>query len=228
MGTRHLTLVQQGQQIKVAQYGQWDGYPAGQGEKVLNFLRTADMNKFKTQLLKTYFVNEGSPMLKEIDKVFEKFNKKYQKLTKEKNWDDISNRAASLLSKKDEFLYRLFTRDTGAKILQLIYDATGIKDATGAKRIPLNDSSNFAGDSLFCEWAYLINLDENTLEVYRGFNQKPLEIGDRFYGAPLECAGYCPIRLLKTYKLNRLPKLENFVKELKRLANKRDKERKTK
>lgn len=33
------------------------------------------------------------------------------------------------------------------------------------------DSHEFLGDSLFCEWAYIINLDSGKLEVYRGFNR---------------------------------------------------------
>jgi hypothetical protein len=38
MGTRNVTMVILDQEIKVAQYGQWDGYPTGQGKTVLNFL----------------------------------------------------------------------------------------------------------------------------------------------------------------------------------------------
>jgi hypothetical protein len=34
------------------------------------------------------------------------------------------------------------------------------------------DNIEFMKDSLFCEWAYIINLSDNTLEVYRGFQQK--------------------------------------------------------
>lgn len=32
------------------------------------------------------------------------------------------------------------------------------------------DSLDFAADSLFCEWGYLVNFDTNRLEVYEGFN----------------------------------------------------------
>ena len=40
MGTRGLYCVVQDGELKVAQYGQWDAYPSGQGAVVLNFLRT--------------------------------------------------------------------------------------------------------------------------------------------------------------------------------------------
>lgn len=39
MGARNLTAVYLDGQYKVAQYGQWDGYPEGQGITVLTFLR---------------------------------------------------------------------------------------------------------------------------------------------------------------------------------------------
>lgn len=35
------------------------------------------------------------------------------------------------------------------------------------------DSHTFLLDSLFCEWAYIVNLDDGTLEVYKGFNTEP-------------------------------------------------------
>ena len=36
------------------------------------------------------------------------------------------------------------------------------------------DSADFLKDSLFCEWAYIINLSTKRLEVYRGFQvRKP-------------------------------------------------------
>ena len=39
MGTRNLVAVQIDGQYKIAQYGQWDGYPSGKGLEVLEFLR---------------------------------------------------------------------------------------------------------------------------------------------------------------------------------------------
>lgn len=39
MGTRHLICVQHNNEYKVAKYGQWDGYPSGQGAGILEFLK---------------------------------------------------------------------------------------------------------------------------------------------------------------------------------------------
>lgn len=47
MGTRHLIAVHIDGNYKIAQYGQWYGYPGGQGVHVLNFLRWANLDEFK-------------------------------------------------------------------------------------------------------------------------------------------------------------------------------------
>lgn len=57
------------------------------------------------------------------------------------------------------------------------------------------DAGDFLHDSLSCEWAYIINLDTNMFEVYRGINRNPLAAGryakytvdsrKRYYGVAL-------------------------------------------
>lgn len=37
----------------------------------------------------------------------------------------------------------------------------------------MTNGVNFGNDSLFCEWGYLVNLDDETIEVYRGFQTEP-------------------------------------------------------
>lgn len=96
MGTRNLTLVQLNNEIKVAQYGQWDGYPSGQGKTILNFCRDKDyLLKLKENLSHVRFFTDD-----EIDC----FNK--------------------LLDKKDEIALRKFNRynhrDIAAGILKEI------------------------------------------------------------------------------------------------------------
>jgi len=59
MGTRNLTVVISGGKRVVAQYGQWDGYPSGQGATALNFLSSeGSLDKLKKTLEKVRFRNE--------------------------------------------------------------------------------------------------------------------------------------------------------------------------
>lgn len=51
MGTRNSTIVTINGEIRVAQYGQWDGYPTGQGKTIQDFLKTADLEDFKKKVL---------------------------------------------------------------------------------------------------------------------------------------------------------------------------------
>lgn len=39
------------------------------------------------------------------------------------------------------------------------------------------DSSKFLHDSLFCEWAYILNLDDEVLEIYQGSNKCSKSLG---------------------------------------------------
>ena len=45
------------------------------------------------------------------------------------------------------------------------------------------DNLDFAQDSLFCEWAYVVDLDAGVLEVYKGFQTEPHDHG-RFAQEP--------------------------------------------
>lgn len=191
MGTRNLTLVQKDNEIKVAQYGQWDGYPSGNGIVVLDFLKTTNLDTFKERLENTKIIDEVE--LKEL-------------------WVDCGADPDSkfvTLDVSDKFnaLHPSLSRDTGAGILDLILKSQ--------KKVLLTNSYNFAKDGLFCEWAYLVNLDTNELEVYVGFNKEPLNKEERFYfDGYVSESGYTPIKLVKKYDLNNLPTNEVFIKEL--------------
>ena len=65
------------------------------------------------------------------------------------------------------------------------------------------DSHKFMGISLFCEWAYVVNLDDGVFEVYRGF-QKAKHTAGRYADLP-EDRGYFPVALVKTFPLDDLP-----------------------
>lgn len=101
------------------------------------------------------------------------------------------------------------TRDTAAEILQVIYSNKS------KKGMPLVNQEDFAKDSLFCEWAYVVNLDTEELECYKGFNKSPVPEGERFAGPALpDNQGYYPVALAKTYSIHDLPSLKAFCDDL--------------
>ena len=157
MGTRHLICVVLGEEFKVAQYGQWDGYPTGQGKEIVEFLRT-----------------EYEP------ETFRKHAAAARTLTQEevKVVDDTPNWSVN---------YPHLSRDCGSDILKYVQN-------TSEPKVILQ--TEFAADSLFCEWAYVINLDTNELEVYQGFNHEPVGPDNIFYEfRNLEKGGYTTVKL---------------------------------
>lgn len=62
----------------------------------------------------------------------------------------------------------------------------------------MTDSHEFIKDSLFCEYAYIINLDTKKLEFWVGFQQKP-DAGNR-YGMTSD-RGYYPCKMKASYSL---------------------------
>lgn len=64
------------------------------------------------------------------------------------------------------------------------------------------DHSSFIKFSLFCEWAYIINLDTSKLEVWKGFCKTPSE--SNRYGSKKE-DGYYPCKMIKEWDLDSIP-----------------------
>lgn len=187
MGTRHLTAVYYNGEYKVAQYGQWDGYPEGQGLTCLSFLTGAfDEEKFKAALEKCSFISE-----EEYSFIFNKYGGEngfisvsgYSKLTKD---------------------YPELSRDTGAEILEIIQNSDGLK---------LRDELTFAADSLFCEWAWVIDLDARTFEAYRGFNRESLQPTDRFWflAEPESGNDYHGVKIVAEWSIDDLPSEKDFL-----------------
>lgn len=181
MGTRHLTMVHSGGEYPVSQYGQWDGYPSGQGTTILEFLKNSDMAKFKEQVDSLTQLTPEQVESKWVEKGA-------------KPGDSFVSMDIAADFRED---YPHLSRDTGSEILQLIYEGT-------AKEVYLD--IDFAADSLFCEWCYVIDLDTRVFEVYKGFNTKKLTKKDRFKFLEDKANGeYHPVKLIATYPLSNLP-----------------------
>jgi hypothetical protein len=201
MGTRNLTCVISDSEYKVAQYGQWDGYPSGQGATILNFISSGDnLQRLARNLSRVRFIDD-----KDKD-----FLASYNA-----NAPTWSNDPDSRTPEQKHWFGRFSSRDIGGEIL------ANIAADDGEGEILLRDSKAFAGDSLFCEFAYVVDLDAGMFEVYKGFNKSPVESG-RFLSSDdgLEHTdGYHPVVMLKAYSFSELPDVDVFVEEIEALID---------
>lgn len=78
-------------------------------------------------------------------------------------------------------------------------------------KVYMTDGIDFIQDSLFCEYAYIINLDDEVLEFYEGFQKKP-QVDNR-YGTD-EDRGYYPCKLALTIPLDELCDVDRIVKKM--------------
>lgn len=78
------------------------------------------------------------------------------------------------------------------------------------------DSQSFGFGSLFCEWAWLVDLDARTFECYVGFQKEPVTAG-RWAGGESD-SGYYGVKLIRTFSLDDLPTDAGFVAEVNSLA----------
>lgn len=129
MGTRHLICVVSDNQYRIAQYGQWDGYPEGQGAAILEFLKSPMAKQLKNNLERCSWIT----------------NDEYNKLWKEFGADATQPYIDCDVYQSFSEKYPQLSRDTGAKILKIAAGATG--------EMKLQNSLDFSQDSLFCEWA---------------------------------------------------------------------------
>jgi hypothetical protein len=140
MGTRNLTVVKNLEGItKIAQYGQWDGYPQHSGIVALNFLRDkTNRDNLLVELQNVDFIEE-----EEANAIYEGF-------------DHDDNDPTKYLR-----AYPGLHRDTGIDILKVVADTMTI--------IKTIDNSEFANDTLFCEGIYEVDFSTNKfISTYHG------------------------------------------------------------
>lgn len=162
MGTRNLTLViDRRGDLKVAQYGQWDGYPEGQGVNVLTFAKDKEkMDKLEKVLEKVKFFDDCH----DIDEYLKGYDARCPEYSNEPD-----NR-----TDEDKYWFKnLITRDLCSNILDslITLDTTKLpKEHNGI--IYLKNSEDFGKEEGFfgCEWAYCINFKENLLQCYTDLN----------------------------------------------------------
>lgn len=143
MGTRNLTVVKLRGKTKVAQYGQWDGYPTGQGQEIADFLKTVDLPTFKKQVAKLGVYTKA-----DIEQAYKEAG-----ANPGDEWVSIE------VSERKNEAHPALNRDHGAGILALIQNGVVTK-------VQLQE--DFKNDHLYCEYWYEVDLDKETVSMNGG------------------------------------------------------------
>lgn len=165
MGTRGAIGFRIGGQDKVT-YNHFDSYPDVLGKRVLECIRDVHPAKMPPPVFAIKLVPKESTPTKDEIKLYKKFHDAGVSTGSSTEW------------------------------YSLLRGAQGDLDAYLRKDLCIMvDSAAFLADSLFCEYAYIVNLDDGVLEFYTGFNKKPNGKGryaklqtkpdDEYYGVQL-------------------------------------------
>lgn len=158
MGTRNLTLIKKDGEYRLAKYCQWDGYYEGQGKTISEFLRKeGNIEKLRKRADDLTFISE------------DELRSRWASVGANPDSNTVSFEVAERFDEQ----WPELSRDTGGDILEMIVESEG--------EFATKNDLNFAADSLFCEYAYCIDFDDNTFSWYHGFNQTPLAENERFY-----------------------------------------------
>jgi len=175
-------------------YNQSDSYPSGLGQEVVNFVKSVveseALDTLKERVKAVKLVDESKPATKAEIKRYEKF------------YQNVSSGA------KTEW-YCLLRDLQGVSLLEHILSG---------EVEHMIDSSEFVKDSLFCEWAYIIDLNRNTFDVYQGYQHDPQE--GNVFGVEAGEGGYYPVKLIASFPLTNIP--DDWQKQVEQAGEKDD------
>ena len=143
MGTRGAYGFRVDGQDKVT-YNRFDSYPGGLGEEMIGFIRQTPDSELLAIAKRLKMVDGNTaPTEKQIEQY------------------------------RDKTLDLSVSGQTENEWYCLLRDAQGKPNMWKGTVNHMIEGASFLGDSLFCEWAYIINVDIGVLEVYKGFNKNP-------------------------------------------------------
>jgi hypothetical protein len=169
-------------------YNHFDSYPDGLGADLLNWLRDQRLEQLCSRVRALELVDESDKPTPE----------------------------------QQERLVAMGTHDSDVSSGQTEEWYSLLRNCQGDPELTLKsgfmiEGAGFPLDSLFCEWAYVIDLDNQRFEVYRGFQTAPHEDG-RFATRfdPAEATSvvgetYYPVRKLVDFSLANLPDTDVMI-----------------
>jgi hypothetical protein len=194
MSTRGLTGVTVNQKNYLS-YNHSDSYPSYLLQEMAELVIFLRDNKLFTIL------KENIPKLKEVQD---------DAMCTPEQLEKYAEYDGDLMGHKVEEYYNLLRNLQGAEWIK--------QTALGNLDIYIN-SNDFIKNSLHCEWAYIINLDTNQLEVYKG-NQTQPDKNNKFGQGSVECyekSIYYPCKLItkldfKTINMSQIEAVINTLK----------------
>lgn len=162
-------------------YNHSDSCPSGLGNNILSFLKNMDINELNNIFDNIQLVDESDYPNGEEEKQIKELGYSINYRDKKEDWFGI---LASSLG-----------------------DISGYKEGL----MYMLDYNDFIFDGLNCEWAYIINLDDNCLEIYKGLYDS---IGVGRYAEGLSCNNYFGCTLIESIKLDCIHFIDSLEKYL--------------
>lgn len=151
-------------------YNHFDSYPSGLGN-----IMVATIHNYSDETMKS--VAEEIQLVDQEDKPCEEAVKQMKKIMG--NEEEIKKILMDKGIPEDEVDQTIEMReytvegiDKAQSYYSLLRITQGDPDSYFSRGLRyMTDDREFMFDSIFCEWAYIINLDTKMLEVYKGFNK---------------------------------------------------------
>lgn len=165
-------------------YNHANSYPEWLGERICSFVKTMSDNDMEKLVLMLKPVSENTPAISEDIQ-----------LCKQLKITDFT------IGDRKETDYYCLLRKTQGNIEfyeELVKNPPSFMQG---KMLPFIQNSTFILDSLYCEYAYILNLDKRCLEFWVGFQTKP-DPKNR-YGTE-ELNGYFPCKQLEAFSFEKI------------------------
>lgn len=174
-------------------YNHSDSYPSWLGDEMVNFCKKFSIEQMNAMFDRIQLVKQDDKPTPEMVAVAEKLN--------------LINTGVGNQSVDD--MYCLFRQTQG-----------DLSVYANPEMVWMIDSQDFIKDSLYCEWAYIINLNTNMLEVYKGFQKAPSNSRYQTNSAVYDCGDgtkYYAVTLIKEFPITSEMadcNMEQFEKEI--------------
>jgi hypothetical protein len=172
------------------QYNHFDSYPSYLGLEILTYLQQSNFSDIKKVAERIILVNEED-------------TPSIEQIKECKPWTTLN-----------------IEEQNNADWYCLLQDTQGSLQSFSEGLKYMNNSKYFLLNSLSCEYAYIINVDDQVLEYYCGFNKKSRNRKGRYASLqPKYATEYYGVVLLKKYSLDTLfnatdKDIKNFIKEM--------------